>query len=142
MQSSGRPVEISAAEYRLLAAFRRALREFLHFSAAAAKSCGIPPKQHQAILAIKGGSGPDETMLVGDLAKQLGIRHHSAVELVDRLTERGLVYRRPSSADRRKVEIGVTAKGEVLLRRLSAVHLSEIRSLAPRLRQLLADAEK
>src|SRR5204863_5697741 len=67
------------ADYVALAHFRRSLRLFLSFSEDAARTSGLTPKQHQAILAIRGLS--DETGLsVGDLARHLTIQPHSAVE--------------------------------------------------------------
>jgi hypothetical protein len=45
---------------------------------------GLTPQQHQRLLAIKGF--PDgEKVTIHDLAAQRCLRHHSAVELVDRL---------------------------------------------------------
>jgi len=124
------------AEYQALAAFRHALRRFLEFSAAAARIAGIPPQQHQALLAIKGFPGRDP-MSVGELAKQLCVRPHSAVGFVDRLVRRGLVRRVPSNDDHRRVQVRLTARGEVLLSRLAAAHRDELRRIGPGLRQAL-----
>src|SRR5674476_687372 len=49
----------SKSQYEMLAAFRYALRQFLHFSEEAAHATGITPQQHQALLAIKGFPGRD-----------------------------------------------------------------------------------
>jgi DNA-binding MarR family transcriptional regulator len=130
------PVTIAKEHYELLASLRYRLRRFLQFSGEAAAAAGLTPQQHQALLAIKGFPGRDRVS-VGELAERLHVKHHSAVGLVDRLVSRQLVRRIPSEADRRRVEIGVTAKGEALLRRLSAVHLTELREQGPELRRLL-----
>jgi DNA-binding MarR family transcriptional regulator len=120
----------------MLAALRHALRRFLHFSQEAARAAGIPPQQHQALLAIKGF--PDRDFVsVSELAQRLHLRHHSAVGLVDRLMRRGLVRRRPSREDRRRVEVSLTARGEALIARLSAAHLEEMRQIRPELQRLL-----
>ena len=127
---------ITKAHYELLAALRHALRRFLNFSQAAAVGAGLTPQQHQALLAIKGSPGRDYAT-VGELAGQLQLRHHSAVGLVDRLARQQLVRRTPAKADRRRVEVRLTARGEALIRKLSAVHLAELREHGPELHRLL-----
>jgi len=127
---------IAKDHYELLASLRYRLRRFLQFSGEAAVAAGLTPQQHQALLAIKGFPGR-ECVSIGELAERLQVKHHSAVGLVDRLVGRQLVRRVPSQADRRRVEISVTAKGEALLRRLSAAHLAELREQGPELRRLL-----
>jgi DNA-binding MarR family transcriptional regulator len=134
MPRSVRP--ITKEHYELLAALRHALRRFLHFSQTAAAAAGLTPQQHQALLAIKGFPGRDHVS-VGELAGQLHLRHHSVVGLVDRLGRRQLVRREPSKVDRRRVEVRLTARGETLIRRLSAVHLVELREHGPELHRLL-----
>jgi hypothetical protein len=52
---------------------------------------------------------------VSELARQLLIRHHSAVGLVDRLVDQGLLLRKASREDRRKVELRLTGKGRRVL---------------------------
>lgn len=120
----------------MLAALRHALREFLRFSRDAARTAGIPPQQHQALLAIK-GYPHREYVTMGELAERLQVRHHSAVGLVDRLARRQLVRRVPVKEDRRRVHVSLTAKGEALIERLSEIHLAELREIRPKLRRLL-----
>ncbi|HXA13670.1 MAG TPA: MarR family transcriptional regulator [Opitutaceae bacterium] len=126
----------TVAEYQALAAFRHALRRFLEFSTAAARSAGLPPQQHQALLAIKGFPGR-HPVSVGELAVQLCVRPHSAVGFVDRLVRQALVRRVPSRDDHRRVQVRLTARGEALLARLSAAHRDELRRVGPELRQAL-----
>lgn len=133
---TARRSRIAKSHYELLAALRYALRRFLRFSREAARAAGIPPQQHQALLAIKGFPGRDHVS-VGELAERLDLRHHSAVGLVDRLARRRLVRRAPSPTDRRQVQVALTARGEALISRLSAAHLQEFRQLGPELRRLL-----
>lgn len=128
--------ELTKRQYETLAAWRHALRQFLHFSQEAARSAGIPPQQHQALLVIKGFPERDY-VTVGELADRLKLRHHSAVGLVDRLAERQLVAREASRTDRRRIEVRLTARGEALIERLSTVHLRELRQLGPELKRLL-----
>ena len=127
---------LAAADYRTLAQFRYLLRQFLAFSEDAALRSGLTPQQHQALLAIKGFPGRDRVM-VGELAARLGIRHHSAVGLVDRLAARALVRRRVDPADRRQVRIELTQRAEKRLARLSLAHRDELRRLSPLLRAVL-----
>lgn len=134
------PVEITKRHYEALAAWRHALRQFLHFSQEAARAAGVPPQQHQALLAIKGMAGRDYAT-VGELAERLQLKHHSAVGLVDRLAKRQFVRRHTSLQDRRRIEVQLTARGEALIERLSATHLRELRQLRPELQRLL-DATK
>ena len=128
---------VSQSDYETLAEFRAALREFLAFSETAAKAAGLTPRQHQALLAIKGGR-EGRAPAIGELARRLRVRHHSAVSLVDRLVALGLVRRRTATSDRRRVELGLTRLGERKLERLSAAHREELRQVAPRLEALLA----
>lgn len=128
--------ELSLADYQLLAEFRHVLARFLAFSAEAAQQSGLAPRQHQALLAIKGSPG-GQPMTVGDLATRLIIRHHSAVELVDRMVRSGFLRRRTDASDRRRAILVLTAAGERVLADLSAVHRAELRRIAPLLGTLI-----
>jgi DNA-binding MarR family transcriptional regulator len=131
---------VSPADYRTLAEFRFLLRHFLSFSEEAARSAGLTAQRHQALLAIQGFS-QDGPMTVGALAQRLNIRHHSAVGLVDRLADEGLIGRVRDGADRRRVLLELKPKGLTLLARLSRVHRTELKRLAPTLKALLARFE-
>jgi DNA-binding MarR family transcriptional regulator len=124
------------ADYGRLAEFRYVLRRFLIFSENAAVGAGLSAQQHQALLAIK-AAGTALPVTAGLLAERLGIRHHSAVGLLDRLAEKNLIRRQRNSGDRRQVLILLTPKAERLLARLSAAHQCELRRVAPLLRGLL-----
>lgn len=127
---------LSDADYETLANLRYTLRRFMDFSASAAQAEGLPPQQHQALLVIKGHRG-DGAITVGMLAERLLIAPHSATELVGRLAAAGHVSRRPDPADRRRQTLELTNQAESLLKRLSAIHLTEIREMAPRLIDIL-----
>jgi len=127
---------ISKAEYETLAAFRYALRRFLHFSEAAAQIAAVTPQQHQALLAIKGFPGREQ-VTVGELAERLQLRHHSVVGLIDRLVLEKLVARTPSDEDRRRVLVQLTRRGEKTLENLSTLHREELRRVGPELKRLL-----
>lgn len=117
--------------YGVLEEFRYDIRRFLNFSERSARRVGVEPHQHQALLAIKAAQGTNAT--VGFLADRLLIRHHSAVELSDRLEKKHLIRRSRSEADRREVFLSLTSKGERLLQRLSELHRNELRTTGPRL---------
>jgi len=121
--------------YRGLAGFRVALRRFLAASEAISKAGGVTQQQYQALLAIK--TWPDPAMRVKDLADQLLLTHHAAVQLVDRLADRALVARSPSAADRRTVELRLTAAGDAKIEALAAQHLDEMLRQEPLLSKSL-----
>src|SRR3546814_16446650 len=99
------------------------------------------PQQHQALLAIKAMSA-DMAPSIGDVAEQLLIRHHSAVELVNRLVRMELVHRYRDPADRRRVRISLTPLAEEKLASLANVHLAELRAVRPLLTKLLRHFSK
>ena len=98
------------SDYAALAQFRYQIRSFLAFSEAAAAKQGLTPTQHQALLGIKGFVRPGPAT-VGDVARFLLIRHHSAVELINRLAKLGLVDRVADPEDARRVHLKLTRKG-------------------------------
>ncbi|HEX5424082.1 MAG TPA: MarR family transcriptional regulator [Candidatus Acidoferrales bacterium] len=117
--------------YGVLEEFRYDIRRFLNFSERAARRAGVEPHQHQALLAIKAAQGSNAT--VGFLAERLLIRHHSAVELSDRLEKKNLIRRSRGETDRREVFLSLTRKGERLLQQLSEMHRNELQTAGPRL---------
>lgn len=129
-------VHLDNDDYRLLAEFRRALRRFLRFSEAAAAKVGLTAQHYQALLALR-GAGSERLLTINDLARELLIRHNSAVGLVDRLEKRGLIERRFSATDGRKVELVLTDLGRHLLERLAGVHQQELQGIGPQLTDLL-----
>lgn len=124
------PEEIPLTDYQALAEFRYQIRRFMHFSEQMARSAGLEPQQHQMLLAIKGLPVGKKTT-IGELAERLQIQHHSAVELVDRLTDRGYVERRRDNTDQRRVLVRLTVEGEAILRQLSSIALAELRTTGP-----------
>ena len=136
---------ISIADYRALAEFRYHIRRFLRFSEEAAYAADLEPQQHQLLLAIKGlPEGRKAT--VGELAERLQLKHHSTVELIDRLVKRGLVERHRDEEDQRRVMVSLMPQGEEVLHHLSRHMLTELRSIEPAfvdsLNALLTNANK
>ena len=97
-----RTAQLSDVEYAALGQFRWSMRQFLQFSEEGAREQGISSQQHQALLAIRSHPGP-EPLTIGGLAERLFIKNHSALELVSRMAENGLVERAASNEDRRRV---------------------------------------
>lgn len=127
---------MNSKDYRTLAEFRYQIRKFLAFSEEAARENGLNGQQHQLLLAIK-GLAPEVSPTIGVLAERMQLRHHTTVELVDRLCDRGLIRREAGTTDRRQVHPRITASGEKLLRRLTAIHRKELRSSGPVLLETL-----
>lgn len=136
--SAGR---VTRADYETLAEFRYLIRCFLEFSQKAALATGLPARQHQALLAIRGFPRGHE-VTIGGLAERLRIRHHSAVELVDRLAAAGLVVRTHDEADHRRVILSPTQRADDCLAELSAAHLDELARLEPALKKILENRRR
>jgi DNA-binding MarR family transcriptional regulator len=124
--------KLTLSDYQALAEFRYQIRLFLHFSEQVVKQAGLERGQYQLMLAIKGmpaGMRPR----IRELAGRLQIRHHSTVELVNRLEAGGFVHRARAEDDRREVLLALTAKGEKVLGELALHHHDELRSTGPEL---------
>jgi DNA-binding MarR family transcriptional regulator len=121
--------KLTESQYRILVVFRRALREYLHWSATEAAKLGLSPQQQQLLLAIRGHAGPVPPS-ISELAECLLIRQHSAGELVNRVEAAGLVHREPDRTDQRVTRISLTDRGRELIESLSEAHLSELNRVA------------
>ena len=123
-------------DYETLARFRYELRQFLAFSEIEANRAGLSAQQYQALMAIRGFSvrGP---VSIGDLAGYMLIRHHTAVELVDRMARLKIISRSTDPSDGRRVLLELTSEGERRLRRLYQVHIRELRTMGPTLTKML-----
>lgn len=104
----------------------------MRFSEKASRAVGLPPQQHQALLAIKGQEAHHQ-VTVGWLAERLLIAPHTSTELISRLVDADLVRRSADVADGRRQILYLTLNAEALLAQLSDIHLKEIRLLAPEL---------
>ena len=130
--------KLTTRDYAQLASFRLALREFLRFSEAAAAEEGLTSQHYQVMLILRGWP-EGQPVSINDLAQQLLIKHNSAVGLVDRLANEGLVVRRPSIVDRRKVELRLSPLGRRLLARLASMHRKELQRIGPIMKQFFAE---
>ncbi len=123
------------ADFEHLLELRTGLRRFLRWSEQQARAAGLTPAKHQLLLAIRGypdRAGPT----VGDIADHLVLRHHSAVELINRTVADGLVKRTPDPNGRGVVRVTLTPAGADKLDALAETHLQELAHLAPTMRTL------
>ena len=117
------------SDYRRLLAFRSELRAFTRWSEDAARATGLTPALHQLLLVVRGHTrenGPT----ISDVAHDLHIRHHSAVELAQRAETTGLIQRTRDKTDHRQIHLQLTPTGHAQLETLTRQHLPRIQALA------------
>lgn len=119
---------LTKSDFEALSEFRFQIRRFERFSENVVQTHGISPLQYLLLLHIKGFPGRDYAN-VNELAERLQAKHHGVVALISRCESRGLLIRRPSQQDRRRVEVHLLEKGEQLLAHLAALHREELRTL-------------
>lgn len=119
--------KIRTAEYQALAELRYKIRSFLKEGDRAARVAGLEPQQYLLLLAIR-GLATEVPPKIQTFAERLSLKHHSAVELVDRLEQRGLVRRTRSKEDRRQVLVSLLPRGEKLLETVVQQRVSELRA--------------
>ena len=129
---------LQTADYARLAAFRHALRAFLHFGEQTAAESGLTGRDYQALLILRGWP-EGSAATINDVAQQLFLKHNSTVGLVDRLAAEGLVVRVSSSVDRRKVELKLTRKGSQVVARIAGRNRGELKRLGPDLERFFHD---
>jgi DNA-binding MarR family transcriptional regulator len=123
---------LTRADIQRLAEFRFQLRRFLNFSNAAAEEAGLRPQQYQLLQCVSGM--PDELEpTIAHVAARMLLKHNSAVELVDRTIEQGLLRRAADPLDHRRILLRVTAQGERVLASLATYHLEELDHAGPEL---------
>jgi len=119
-------------QYRRLAEFRYQMRRFLHFSQEAAAANGLHAKQYQ-LLQVIAGIPEDMSPTIAAVASRLCLRHNSAVELVDRTIDQGLIRKAPDPIDNRRLLLQITPTGHHLLSSLTEFHLRELEESGPEL---------
>ena len=122
--AKGPAPELEDAHYAALAGFRRALRQVMADSESICAGLGLTTQRFQALLAIR--AFPGQAMNVGDLADELVLKHHSAVELAGRLEQAGLVTRKGDPQDKRRVLLTLTPLGAERLTDLARAHSLEL----------------
>ncbi len=121
----GKP--ITSAEYQALAELRYRIRKFVREGDAVAVSAGLEPQQYLLLLMIR-GIPQDQEATVRALAERLALKHHSVVELIDRLEAHGFVRRSRSREDRRTVLVSLLPRGEKMLEQVAQHRISELRA--------------
>jgi DNA-binding MarR family transcriptional regulator len=119
--------EITPAEYAALAELRYLIRKFVGEGDTVARAAGLEPQQYLLLLAVRGLPEGEEATIRA-LADRLALKHHSAVELIDRLELHGYVRRTRSRDDRRRVLVSLLPRGEKLLEQVARHRISELRS--------------
>jgi DNA-binding MarR family transcriptional regulator len=120
------PEKITEEEYRALGELRYLIRRFLQEGDTKAKQVGLEPQQYLLLLAVRGlPAGEDAT--ISTLANRLSLRHHSTVELIDRMEAHGYVKRVRGREDRRQVLVSLQARGEKLLETVVEQRIIELR---------------
>ena len=122
-------------EYKLIASWRSSLREFFGASKHILKEHRVTSMQYQALVAIRTSDGPDGMNMNG-LAAYLGVRHNSAVGLVNRLQSLGLVVRLRSDRDRRVAHLRLTPEGEAALKALVEAHREALMGIRNEMRRI------
>jgi len=123
---------MTSAEFRALAEFRYQIRIFLNGSGEAARRAGLEPQQYVMLLALR-CLPPDREASIRELAERMQLRHHSVVELADRLERRSFLRRERSRTDKRRVLLRLTPRGELVLTRLAKQRFEELQTAAPAL---------
>lgn len=126
-KKSKKSIRNEGVNFKSLAQFRYRLRVFVAFADASAKSAGLTSQQYQALLTIKGLSS-QKAMYVGELARLLLVKHHSVVELVDRLAKLKLLRRSVDAKDNRRVLVTLTAKGHRLVQKVAEINFKRLGS--------------
>ena len=122
--------KITAEDYRALSSFRHNIRGYIRFSEKAVRDAELEPREYQLLLALK-GLAPKVRPRIVELAEQLQIHHHSAVELVNRLENKGLVKRERGKKDRCEVLVIITPAGEATIGELVSIHIAEVATRGP-----------
>jgi DNA-binding MarR family transcriptional regulator len=118
---------ITTPEYQALAELRYRIRRFVHEGDAVASAAGLEPQQYLLLLMIRGMREGQEAT-VSTLAERLALKHHSVVELIDRLETNGYVRRNRSREDRRSVLVSLLPRGEKMLEEVAQHRISELRA--------------
>jgi uncharacterized protein YeaO (DUF488 family)/DNA-binding MarR family transcriptional regulator len=121
--------QLEDADYQRLLRLRTSLRQYLHWSEQQAQAVGLTPAHHQFLLAVRGHNDP-RGPTISDVAGYLLLKHHSTVELAQRVGSLGLIDRVPDPDDGRVVRLRLTGKGAAALQKLAALHLEELSRLA------------
>ena len=131
------PKELTTAEYQALAELRYRIRRFLREGDTVATETGLEPQQYLLLLMIRGIPNGQEAT-VSNLAERLVLKHHSVVELLDRMETHGYVRRSRSREDRRTVLVSLLPRGEKVLEQVAQHRVGELRASGAALANAIA----
>ena len=114
---------------RLLRELVQAYQAFEAYTMPHIKSWGLTPAQFDVIATL----GNTEGMTFRELGERTLIYKTTLTSVVDRLQERGLVERRPSTTDRRSTLAVLTAEGDTLFQEAFNDHAEHLRRRLERL---------
>ncbi len=114
---------------RLLRELVQAYQAFEAYTMPHIKSWGLTPAQFDVIATL----GNTEGMTFRELGERTLIYKTTLTSVVDRLQERGLVERRPSTTDRRSTLAVLTAQGDALFQEAFQDHTEHLRRRLERL---------
>jgi DNA-binding MarR family transcriptional regulator len=121
------PEKITETEYAALGELRYLIRKFLQEGDVTVKQAGLEPQQYLLLLAIR-SLPADREATISALADRLSLRHHSTVELIDRMETHGYVKRIRGREDRRQVLVSLQPKGAKLLEKVVEQRIIELRT--------------
>lgn len=113
---------LTEGEYQSLADLRSGIRTYLAWAEQRAHEHDLTPAQVQLALAVRAHENPLGPTMT-ELAETLLLRHHSAVGLVDRAVENGMVRRERDAEKGSVVHVVLTDEGAERLETLSRLHL-------------------
>ena len=132
IDSHSRAPLLNVEHLRRLAEFRYRLRCFLHVSQAAAEDMGLHNQQYQLLQCV-GGMPQAMAPTIANVAARMLLKHNSAVELVNRCVEQGLLLRSGDESDHRRILLRVSAQGKRILTSLARLHTRELEQSGPEL---------
>lgn len=124
-------IPLDKHDFEVLSDFRYQIRKFERFSEEVSRQHGLTPLQYLLLLHVKGYPGRNWAT-VGELAERLQAQQHGVVALISRCEMMGLVERRRSTEDRRRIEVHLLENGEHLLTKLAGLHRAALLSLRGR----------
>lgn len=128
--------QVSDRDYARLLSVRTNLRRFERWSAEQAGAHGLTASQHQLLLAIRGHEEPSGPT-ISQVADYLMVRHNTAVELIDRTQDLGLLERTRDASDHRIVRLVLSSEGVDRLAALAGSHIEELSRLGPMIDALI-----
>ncbi len=99
----------------------------------AVRAHGLEPLQFQFMSLVEPFQTKRRQPNIAEVANQLSMQHHSAVEMVDRLVERGWLRRKRANHDRRHVLLKVTPQGKKVLKQAIRQEYADVHAFAPEL---------